>query len=40
LEVGTRSKGVDVCTYSDLDMKIDDANGRYAHKDGTFYPVG
>ena len=39
LEVGTRSKGGDLCTYSDIDMKIDDAVGRYAHKDGTFYPV-
>jgi len=38
LEVGTRSQG-DLCTYSDIDMKIDDAVGRYAHKDGSFYPV-
>jgi uncharacterized cupin superfamily protein len=40
LEVGTRSHGVDLCTYSDIDMKIDDLVGRFAHKDGTFYPVG
>jgi uncharacterized cupin superfamily protein len=38
LEVGTRAKGVDLCTYSDIDMKIDDAIGTYAHKDGTLYP--
>ena len=38
LEVGTRTQG-DLCTYSDIDMKIDDAVGRYAHKDGTFYPA-
>jgi uncharacterized cupin superfamily protein len=38
LEVGTRAQG-DLCTYSDIDMKIDDAVGRYAHKDGSFYPV-
>ena len=40
LEVGTRTQGVDLCTYSDIDMKIDDAVGRFAHKDGTFYPAG
>ena len=39
LEVGTRTVARDVCTYSDIDMKIDDAVGRYAHKDGTYYPV-
>jgi uncharacterized cupin superfamily protein len=38
LEVGTRT-GRDLCTYSDIDMKIDDAVGRYARKGGTFYPV-
>lgn len=36
LEVGTRS-GVDVCTYSDIDMKIDQKGGGYTHKDGTPY---
>ena len=39
LEVGTRAKA-DVCTYSDIDMKIDDAVGWYAHMDGTLYPTG
>jgi uncharacterized cupin superfamily protein len=37
LEVGTRSED-DVCTYSDIDMKIDSKVGRYTHKDGTPYP--
>ena len=37
LEIGTRSNG-DVCTYSDIDMKIDSKVGRYTRKDGTPYP--
>jgi uncharacterized cupin superfamily protein len=37
LEVGTRTQG-DICTYSDIDMQIDDAIGRYARKDGSLYP--
>jgi uncharacterized cupin superfamily protein len=37
LEIGTRS-GSDFCTYSDIDMQIDDTIGRFARKDGTFYP--
>ena len=37
LEIGTRTHGVDVCTYSDIDMQIDDSNGIYAHKDGRPY---
>jgi uncharacterized cupin superfamily protein len=36
LEVGTRSTD-DVCTYSDIDMKVDDRNG-FTRKDGTPYP--
>jgi uncharacterized cupin superfamily protein len=36
LEVGTRSTD-DICTYSDIDMKVDEAHG-YTHKDGTPYP--
>jgi uncharacterized cupin superfamily protein len=36
LEVGARG-GDDVCTYSDIDMKIDSKVGRYTHKDGTPY---
>ncbi len=36
LEIGTRSNH-DVCTYSDIDMKIDSKVGRYTHKDGTPY---
>jgi len=38
LEIGTRSRGIDVCTYSDIDMKIDDKDGVYRKKDGTPYP--
>ncbi len=37
LEVGTRSAD-DVCTYSDIDMRIDSREGWYAHKDGAPYP--
>lgn len=37
LEVGTRSSD-DVCTYSDIDMRIDGRDGVYRHKDGTPYP--
>ena len=37
LEVGTRSAD-DVCTYSDIDMRIDSKVGRYTRKDGTPYP--
>jgi len=36
LEVGTRGQG-DICTYSDIDMVIDDKVGWFAHKDGTPY---
>ncbi len=38
LEVGTRSRGSDLCVYADIDMQINDAIGRFAHKDGRFYP--
>ncbi|MDE2133011.1 MAG: cupin domain-containing protein [Alphaproteobacteria bacterium] len=37
LEIGTRSAD-DVCLYPDIDMKIDNKVGRFAHKDGTPYP--
>lgn len=37
LEVGSRSD-TDVCTYSDIDMRIDSRDDRYTHKDGTPYP--
>lgn len=37
LEIGTRTSD-DVCTYSDIDMKIDSTVGFYTHKDGTPYP--
>lgn len=37
LEVGCRSDD-DVCSYSDIDMRIDNREGRYTHKDGTPYP--
>jgi len=37
VEVGTRSSD-DVCTYSDIDMRIDSKIGHYAHRDGTPYP--
>ena len=36
-QLGTRSSD-DVCTYSDIDMRIDSRAGRYTHKDGTPYP--
>ena len=36
LEVGSRS-GDDVCTYSDIDMKVSDRTG-FTRKDGTPYP--
>ena len=34
LEVGSRSAD-DVCTYSDIDMKVSTRDGRYTRKDGT-----
>ena len=37
LEVGTRNSD-DVCTYSDIDMRIDSKVGHYTHSDGTAYP--
>ena len=37
LEVGTRAAD-DVCTYSDIDMKVSDKTG-YTHKDGKPYPM-
>lgn len=37
LEVGTRSPD-DVCTYSDVDMRVSAREGWYTHKDGTPYP--
>ncbi|MEO7148935.1 MAG: cupin domain-containing protein, partial [Rhodanobacteraceae bacterium] len=37
LEVGTRSDD-DVCTYSDIDMRIDSREDVYTHRDGTPYP--
>jgi len=37
LEVGTRSAD-DVCTYSDIDMRVDNREGWYTRKDGTPYP--
>ena len=37
LEVGTRSN-MDVCEYSDIDMRIDARDGQYRHRDGTPYP--
>ncbi|HET6655891.1 MAG TPA: cupin domain-containing protein [Gammaproteobacteria bacterium] len=37
LEVGGRSNE-DVCTYPDIDLRIDSRDGIYTHKDGTPYP--
>ncbi|HEY3519518.1 MAG TPA: cupin domain-containing protein [Rhodanobacteraceae bacterium] len=37
LEAGGRSSE-DVCTYSDIDMRIDARDDLYVHKDGTPYP--
>jgi uncharacterized cupin superfamily protein len=37
LEIGSRSVD-DVCTYSDIDMKVANSDGVYVHKDGTPYP--
>ena len=37
LEVGSRSAD-DVCTYSDIDMRIDSRVDAYTHRDGTPYP--
>lgn len=37
LDVGTRSPASDVVTYSDIDMKLTQAEGRFVHKDGTPY---
>lgn len=37
LEVGTRAAD-ELTTYSNIDMKIADADGRFVHKDGTPYP--
>ena len=36
LEVGSRSPR-DVCTYSDIDMKVSSVDERFVHKDGTPY---
>lgn len=38
LEVGSRSTD-DVCTYSDIDMRVSARDGGYVHKDGTPYPL-
>lgn len=37
LEVGTRSD-VDVCEYSDIDMRIDSRDGKFRRRDGMPYP--
>lgn len=37
LEVGSRCPD-ELTTYSDIDMKIADADGRFVHKDGAPYP--
>jgi uncharacterized cupin superfamily protein len=37
LEVGSRSRE-DICTYPDIDMRIDSRDEVYKHKDGTPYP--
>jgi len=37
LEVGTDSPD-DVCTYPDIDMRVDNRDGVYRHMDGTPYP--
>ncbi|HEX4160031.1 MAG TPA: cupin domain-containing protein [Rhizomicrobium sp.] len=37
LEVGTRSPD-DICDYPDIDLRIDEREGYYTHKDGTPYP--
>jgi uncharacterized cupin superfamily protein len=37
LEVGTDSSD-DVCTYPDIDMRVDNRDGVYRHMDGTPYP--
>ena len=36
LEVGSRNPS-DLVTYSDIDMKVASAEGRFMHKDGTPY---
>jgi uncharacterized cupin superfamily protein len=36
LEAGTRSE-TDECTYSDIDMRVNNADDLYTHKDGTPY---
>jgi uncharacterized cupin superfamily protein len=38
LEVGSHSAS-DLVTYSDIDMLISNADGRFVHKDGTPYPT-
>lgn len=37
LEVGTRTDS-DVCSYPDVDLHSDPADGWYTHKDGSLYP--
>jgi uncharacterized cupin superfamily protein len=37
LEIGTRSAGEDVVLYSDIDLKIDQKDDVYTHRDGTPY---
>ena len=36
LEVGTRSK-TDVCTYSDIDMYVENSDDTFRHRNGTPY---
>lgn len=38
LEIGTRTQGDD-CIYPDVDLHYDGKADRYAHKDGTPYPL-
>lgn len=38
LEIGTRSASGDVVLYPDIDLKIDQTDNVFTHRDGTPYP--
>ena len=39
IEVGSRKPHDDVCTYSDIDLRVGERTKGYTHRDGTPYPT-
>ncbi|MGH8234100.1 MAG: cupin domain-containing protein [Rhodanobacteraceae bacterium] len=39
LEVGSRNPHHDVCSYTDIDLRIGDRARGYTHRDGSAYPT-